>query len=75
MSISDLCVTMNLNYTTAQKRTLGLIIAPLYREKYPGCIIGVHDEMVGGHKCQVKHYVQKDHSWIQDVIRANAPSK
>ena len=67
---------MNLNYTTGQKRTLGLMAASLYREKYGvNSVIGVHDEMVGGHKCQVKHYVQKDHAWIQAAIRSNPPSK
>ena len=46
-------------------------MADNYRQKYgPTAVIETHLQQVGGRNCMVKHYVQKDHAWILDVIRA-----
>ncbi len=71
MSISDLCLTQSLSFTTADMIKLGKRVADGYRQKYgPAEIIGTHAQQVAGRMCMVKHYVQKDHAWIGDMIRA-----
>ncbi len=70
MSISDLCMLVpGFSITATPTIKIGKAVAEAFRERYGQVKILTHPQPVNGRMCQVNHYLQKDHSWILEIIR------